>query len=67
MSVLECAMSSDVVGWIRGPAQTLEQLWQAELIGRLRLREIMITASTLYLGVLFLRGRTTRAWRELAS
>src|SRR5205814_1772197 len=29
----EFAMSSDVVGWIRGPAQTLEQLWQAELIG----------------------------------
>lgn len=63
----EWAMGGQVLGWIRGPAESLEQVWRTELLGTLRLREVALLLSSLYLGYLFLRGHTRRAWRELAS
>lgn len=63
----EWAMGGHVLGWIRGPAESLEQVWRTELLGTLRLREVALLVSSLYLGYLFLRGHTRRAWRELAS
>ncbi|WP_410633880.1 hypothetical protein [Amycolatopsis sp. cmx-4-83] len=63
----EWAASTEVTDWIKAPARSLESIWQASVIGELRLREIAMLIATCYLGLLFARGLTTRAWRETAS
>ncbi|WP_216216860.1 hypothetical protein [Amycolatopsis aidingensis] len=63
----EWAMGSQVLTWIQEPAQQLERIWQADIIGALKLRQLVLLAATCYLGLLFFRGRTTRAWREMIS
>ncbi|MFD8493329.1 hypothetical protein [Amycolatopsis sp. NPDC059657] len=64
---IEWSMSTKVVDWIKAPAQRLEQIWQADLIGGLKLRQLALLLATCYLGMLFVRGFTTRAWRETIS
>ncbi len=63
----EWAASSQVFDWIKAPARDLEGIWQTSVIGDLKLREIAMLVATCYLGLLFARGLTTRAWRETAS
>ncbi|WP_239071377.1 hypothetical protein [Amycolatopsis sp. SID8362] len=63
----EWAASTEVIDWIKAPARSLEKIWQTSVIGELRLREIAMLVATCYLGLLFARGLTTRAWRETAS
>jgi hypothetical protein len=63
----EWSASTQVFDWIKAPARDLENIWQTTVIGGLRLREIAMLIATCYLGLLFARGLTTRAWRETAS
>jgi hypothetical protein len=63
----EWAASTQVFDWIKAPARDLEGIWQTSVIGALKLREIALLIATCYLGLLFARGLTTRAWRETAS
>ncbi|MEU8632504.1 hypothetical protein AB0C38_10075 [Amycolatopsis sp. NPDC048633] len=63
----EWAASTQVFDWIKAPAGDLEGIWQTSVIGGLKLREIAMLIATCYLGLLFFRGLTTRAWRETAS
>ncbi|WP_409494711.1 hypothetical protein [Amycolatopsis sp. cmx-11-12] len=63
----EWAMTAGVVDWIKAPAQDLEKIWQTTVIGGLKLRELALLVATCYLGLLFMRGLTTRAWRETVS
>ena len=63
----EWAASTQVFDWIKAPARDLEDIWTTTVIGGLRLREIAMLITTCYLGLLFARGLTTRAWRETAS
>ncbi|SEF37117.1 hypothetical protein SAMN05421837_112230 [Amycolatopsis pretoriensis] len=63
----EWAASTQVFDWIKAPARDLESIWQTSVIGELKLREIAMLTATCYLGLLFARGLTTRAWRETAS
>jgi len=63
----EWAASTQVFDWIKAPARDLEDIWQTTVIGGLRLREIALLIATCYLGLLFARGLTTRAWRETAA
>ncbi|WIX82924.1 hypothetical protein QRX50_20220 [Amycolatopsis carbonis] len=63
----EWSMSTNVISWVKAPAESLEQVWQTSVIGGLHLREIALLIATCYLGLLFLRGLTTRAWRETMS
>ncbi|GLY38990.1 hypothetical protein Amsp01_050140 [Amycolatopsis sp. NBRC 101858] len=63
----EWAASTQVFDWIKAPAHDIEDIWQSDIIGGLRLREIAMLIATCYLGLLFARGLTTRAWRETAS
>ncbi|MFC5094348.1 hypothetical protein [Amycolatopsis plumensis] len=63
----EWAASTQVFDWIKAPAHDLEGIWQTSVIGDLKLREIAMLVATCYLGLLFARGLTTRAWRETAS
>ncbi len=63
----EWAASTQVFDWIKAPARDLEGIWQTSVIGDLKLREIALLVATCYLGLLFARGLTTRAWRETAS
>jgi len=60
-------MTAGVFDWVKAPAQDLEQIWQTSIIGGLKLRQLALLIATCYLGLLFIRGRTTRAWRELVS
>ncbi|MDI5979023.1 hypothetical protein [Amycolatopsis magusensis] len=64
---VEWSMSAAVVDWIKAPAQELEKIWQTEVIGGLKLRQVALLVATAYLGLLFFRGLSTRAWRETAS
>lgn len=63
----EWAASTQVFDWIKGPARDLEGIWQTSVIGELKLRQIAMLIATCYLGLLFARGLTTRAWRETVS
>jgi len=63
----EWSMTAGVVDWIKAPAQDLEKIWQTTIIGGLKLRELALLITTGYLGLLFMRGLTTRAWRETMS
>ncbi|UMP06668.1 hypothetical protein [Amycolatopsis sp. EV170708-02-1] len=63
----EWSMTAGVVDWIKAPAQDLEKIWQTTIIGGLKLRELALLIATGYLGLLFVRGLTTRAWRETVS
>ncbi|MDQ7808387.1 hypothetical protein Q5425_32025 [Amycolatopsis sp. A133] len=63
----EWAASTQVFDWIKAPAHDLEDIWQTSVIGDLKLRQIAMLLATCYLGLLFARGLTTRAWRETAS
>jgi len=63
----EWSMTAGVVDWIKAPAQDLEKIWQTTVIGGLKLRELVLLIATCYLGLLFMRGLTTRAWRETVS
>ncbi|WP_410599816.1 hypothetical protein [Amycolatopsis sp. lyj-90] len=63
----EWSMTAGVVDWIKAPAQDLEKIWQTTIIGGLKLRELALLIATGYLGLLFTRGLTTRAWRETVS
>ncbi|WP_233629721.1 hypothetical protein [Amycolatopsis sp. WAC 04197] len=63
----EWSMTAGVVDWIKAPAQDLEKIWQTTIIGGLKLRELALLFTTCYLGLLFMRGLTTRAWRETVS
>jgi hypothetical protein len=63
----EWAASTQVFDWIKAPARDLEEIWQTTVIGGLKLREIAMLIATCYLGLLFARGMTTRAWREMTS
>jgi hypothetical protein len=63
----EWSMTAGVVDWVKAPAESLEQVWQTSVIGGLQLREIALLIATCYLGLLFARGLTTRAWREMFS
>lgn len=63
----EWSMTAGVVDWIKAPAQDLEKIWQTTVIGGLKLRELALLIATCYLGLLFMRGLTTRAWRETMS
>ncbi|ONF74363.1 hypothetical protein [Amycolatopsis keratiniphila] len=63
----EWSMTAGVVDWIKAPAQDLEKIWQTTVIGGLKLRELVLLVATCYLGLLFMRGLTTRAWRETVS
>ncbi|MBE1575471.1 hypothetical protein ACFORH_00500 [Amycolatopsis roodepoortensis] len=63
----EWSMTAGVVDWIKAPAQDLEKIWQTTVIGGLKLRELALLVATCYLGLLFMRGLTTRAWRETVS
>ncbi|RSD10291.1 hypothetical protein [Amycolatopsis eburnea] len=63
----EWAASTQVFDWIKAPARSLEGIWQTSVIGELKLREIALLVATCYLGLLFARGLTSRAWRETAS
>lgn len=63
----EWSMTAGVFDWVKAPAQDLEQIWQTSIIGGLKLRQLALLIATCYLGLLFVRGRTTRAWRELFS
>ncbi|KFU78472.1 hypothetical protein SAMN04489729_6856 [Amycolatopsis lurida] len=63
----EWSMTAGVVDWIKAPAQDLEKVWQTTIIGGLKLRELALLIATGYLGLLFMRGLTTRAWRETVS
>ncbi|WP_410574331.1 hypothetical protein [Amycolatopsis sp. cmx-4-61] len=63
----EWAASTQVFDWIKAPARDLEGIWQTSVIGDLQLRQIAMLIATCYLGLLFARGLTTRAWRETAS
>ncbi|MGC7096717.1 hypothetical protein ACPZ19_18750 [Amycolatopsis lurida] len=64
---IEWSMSTAVVDWIKAPAQELEKIWQSEIIAGLKLRQVALLVATAYLGLLFFRGLSTRAWRETAS
>ncbi|MGW4132116.1 hypothetical protein [Amycolatopsis japonica] len=63
----EWSMTAGVVDWIKARAQDLEKIWQTTIIGGLKLRELALLFATCYLGLLFMRGLTTRAWRETVS
>ncbi len=63
----EWAASTQVFDWIKAPTGDLEGIWQTSVIGELKLREIALLTATCYLGLLFARGLTTRAWRETSS
>ncbi|WP_344861346.1 hypothetical protein [Amycolatopsis ultiminotia] len=63
----EWSMSAGVVDWVKAPAESLEQVWQTSVIGDLHLRQIALLIAVCYLGFLFARGLTTRAWREMLS
>ncbi|WP_410597880.1 hypothetical protein [Amycolatopsis sp. lyj-23] len=63
----EWAASTQVFDWIKAPAHDLEGIWQTSVLGDLKLRQIAMLIATCYLGLLFARGLTTRAWRETAS
>ncbi|MFI7114957.1 hypothetical protein [Amycolatopsis sp. NPDC049868] len=63
----EWSMTAGVVDWIKAPALDLEKIWQTTIIGGLKLRELALLIATGYLGLLFMRGLTTRAWRETLS
>ncbi|MFB9923903.1 hypothetical protein ACFORO_08525 [Amycolatopsis halotolerans] len=63
----EWSMTAGVVDWVKAPAESLEQVWQTSIIGDLHLRQIALLIAVCYLGFLFVRGFTTRAWREMLS
>ncbi len=63
----EWSMTAGVVDWVKSPAESLEQVWQTSVIGDLHLRQIALLIAMCYLGFLFVRGFTTRAWRETLS
>jgi len=63
----EWSMTAGVVDWVKAPAESLETVWQTSVIGSLHLREIALLIAACYLMFLFVRGFTTRAWREMLS
>ncbi|GAA4554571.1 hypothetical protein [Amycolatopsis samaneae] len=63
----EWAMSAGVVDWVKAPARQLEEIWQTSIIGGLKLRQLALLVAMCWLGLLFARGYTTRAWRETIS
>ncbi|UKD58571.1 hypothetical protein L3Q65_18210 [Amycolatopsis sp. FU40] len=63
----EWSMTAGVADWVKAPAENLEQVWQTSIIGDLHLRQIALLIAVCYLGFLFARGLTTRAWREMLS
>lgn len=63
----EWTMSFELVGWLREPAMSLEEVWQTGVIGELHLRDLALIFAAAYLALVFMRGLTTRAWRETVS